>query len=213
MENTEPSNSVNVHRAASQVARKGTFHTRSDSKYFSRTDSRGLTRNAGPQCATTAVHSNSRQFDRAQTLHPSEHNHLNKHLSAQSGELQGLRNNETRVEAEAYPGAERQRIRKRKKKEGAGLADELAATLIEGTGEPLITEEEKRHIRETAWVPKGENVPTLANIELGYHEAWDIGKQGCVGVKVSGDWTANFGANKLRFFIMDGTDESKSTER
>lgn len=63
-----------------------------------------------------------------------------------------------------------------------------------------------REIRESAWKPAGEAVPPLNTLGLGYHQAWDVGKRGCLAAKLDVIWTPSLASNRLRFFVMDGTD-------
>lgn len=53
----------------------------------------------------------------------------------------------------------------------------------------------------------------LSEIELGYHRAWDVGKKGCLAVKVDGIWDSAVKGNKMRFFVMDGTDTGENLRR
>lgn len=53
----------------------------------------------------------------------------------------------------------------------------------------------------------------LREIELGYHRAWDVGKKGCLAVKVDGIWDSAVKGNKMRFFVMDGTDTGEPKKR
>eukprot|EP00922_Rhytidocystis_sp_ex-Travisia-forbesii_P029273 GHVS01042850.1.p1 GENE.GHVS01042850.1~~GHVS01042850.1.p1 ORF type:complete len:302 (+),score=41.45 GHVS01042850.1:115-1020(+) len=75
--------------------------------------------------------------------------------------------------------------------------------------EPLVAKEDHDAARRSAWCPEGRNVPDLFDIEMGYHKAWDIGKKGCVAVKLNGLWDTQFGPSKNRFFLMDGTDPDR----
>ncbi|KAF7456318.1 hypothetical protein HWI79_3111 [Cryptosporidium felis] len=105
----------------------------------------------------------------------------------------------------------RQRIRRRRMRNKGNdddnpdfLHDEIVEQIQRGEDIPVIGPEEMSKIRSTAWVPRGEYIPE--DIAMGYHTAWDIGKRGCVAVKLVGDWDSHISPNKVRFFIMDGTD-------
>ncbi|KAJ1607731.1 hypothetical protein OIY81_2857 [Cryptosporidium canis] len=105
----------------------------------------------------------------------------------------------------------RQRIRNRRMRDKANdddnpdyLHDEIVEQIERGEDVAVIGPEEMSQIRSTAWVPKGEYIPE--DISMGYHTAWDIGKRGCVAVKLVGNWDSHISPNKVRFFIMDGTD-------
>lgn len=105
----------------------------------------------------------------------------------------------------------RQRIRNRRMRNKANdddnpdyLHDEIVEQIQKGEEITAIGPEEMSEIRSTAWIPKGEYIPE--DIAMGYHTAWDIGKRGCVAVKLVGNWDSHISPNKVRFFIMDGTD-------
>ncbi|KAL3126820.1 hypothetical protein CHM_7g350 [Cryptosporidium hominis] len=104
----------------------------------------------------------------------------------------------------------RQRIRNRRMRHKANeddnpdfLHDEIEQ-IQRGEEIAALSPEEMNEIRSTAWIPKGEYIPE--DIIMGYHTAWDIGKRGCVAVKLVGNWDSHISPNKVRFFIMDGTD-------
>ena len=84
------------------------------------------------------------------------------------------------------------------------LHEEIVEQIRRGDDVPAIGPDEMDEIRSTAWIPKGEYIPE--DIVMGYHTAWDIGKRGCVAVKLVGDWDSHISPNKVRFFVMDGTD-------
>ncbi|KAH7648536.1 hypothetical protein FG379_000561 [Cryptosporidium bovis] len=105
----------------------------------------------------------------------------------------------------------RQRIRHRRKNDKGNeddnpdfFHDEIVGQIQKGEDLLTISPEEMEVIRQNAWTPRGEYIPD--DIAMGYHTAWDIGKRGCVAVKLVGDWDSHISPNKVRFFIMDGTD-------
>ncbi|KAL7067503.1 hypothetical protein ACR3K2_20690 [Cryptosporidium serpentis] len=105
----------------------------------------------------------------------------------------------------------RQRIRRRRLRDKSNednipdtLHDEIVEQINYDANGPLIGQEEIAEIRDSVSKPKGEYIPD--DILMGYHTAWDIGKRGCVAVKLVGDWDSHISPNKVRFFIMDGTD-------
>ncbi|KFH12890.1 hypothetical protein TGMAS_309190 [Toxoplasma gondii MAS] len=106
-----------------------------------------------------------------------------------------------------HHGKVRQRIRRRDVTASKDISDQVADDLHLGEDEePLITPDDIAEIRATAWIPAGEGLPILSEMELGYHRAWDVGKKGCLAVKVDGIWDSAVKGNKMRFFVMDGTD-------
>ncbi|PFH33909.1 hypothetical protein BESB_070610 [Besnoitia besnoiti] len=106
-----------------------------------------------------------------------------------------------------HHGKVRQRIRRRDVVASQDISDQVADDLHLGEDEePLITPEDIAEIRASAWIPAGEGLPVLSEMELGYHRAWDVGKKGCLAVKVDGIWDSAVKGNKMRFFVMDGTD-------
>ncbi|CBZ54935.1 conserved hypothetical protein [Neospora caninum Liverpool] len=106
-----------------------------------------------------------------------------------------------------HHGKVRQRIRRRDVTASKDISDQVADDLHLGEDEePLITPDDIAEIRATAWIPAGEGLPVLSEMELGYHRAWDVGKKGCLAVKVDGIWDSAVKGNKMRFFVMDGTD-------
>ncbi|KAH8739828.1 hypothetical protein FG386_002047 [Cryptosporidium ryanae] len=105
----------------------------------------------------------------------------------------------------------RQRIRHRRKRDKGNeddnpdfFHDEIVEQIQKGEDLLTIAPEEMNEIRQNAWIPRGEYIPD--DIAMGYHTAWDIGKRGCVAVKLVGDWDSHISPNKVRFFVMDGTD-------
>ncbi|OEH77989.1 hypothetical protein cyc_00425 [Cyclospora cayetanensis] len=108
--------------------------------------------------------------------------------------------------AENYQGKFRQRIRRRDANRNQDLSDQVADDLQVADDEPLISADEIAEIRESAWRPVGEAIPPLNTLGLGYHQAWDVGKKGCLAAKVDVIWTPSLASNRLRFFVMDGTD-------
>eukprot|EP00920_Eleutheroschizon_duboscqi_P037929 GHVT01090797.1.p1 GENE.GHVT01090797.1~~GHVT01090797.1.p1 ORF type:complete len:243 (+),score=14.82 GHVT01090797.1:931-1659(+) len=106
----------------------------------------------------------------------------------------------------------RQRIRRREAPQ-CDISDQVADVLYYGEEgfQPLVTENDIRRIRRTAWHPQGINLPELSTIEMGYREAWDIGKQGCIGLLLTSIWDTPLGPNRMRFFVMDGTDPGIKT--
>ncbi|KAK9171286.1 hypothetical protein CmeUKMEL1_11180 [Cryptosporidium meleagridis] len=104
----------------------------------------------------------------------------------------------------------RQRIRNRRMRHKANEDDnpdffhDEIEQIQRGEEIAALSPEEMNEIRSTAWIPKGEYIPE--DIIMGYHTAWDIGKRGCVAVKLVGNWDSHISPNKVRFFIMDGTD-------
>lgn len=105
----------------------------------------------------------------------------------------------------------RQRIRRRRLRDKGNdddnpdyFHDEIVEQIQRSEDILTIGPEELNEIRMNAWIPKGEYIPD--DIIMGYHTAWDIGKRGCVAVKLVGDWDSHISPNKVRFFIMDGTD-------
>ncbi|CDJ45201.1 hypothetical protein, conserved [Eimeria tenella] len=107
---------------------------------------------------------------------------------------------------ENYHGKFRQRIRRREHHRNQDISDQVADDLQVADDEPLISADEIAEIRDSAWRPAGEAVPPLSSLSLGYHQAWDVGKRGCLAAKLDVIWTPAIVANRLRFFVMDGTD-------
>eukprot|EP01071_Lankesteria_metandrocarpae_P001166 Lankesteria_metandrocarpae@DN1336_c0_g1_i1.p2 len=103
----------------------------------------------------------------------------------------------------------RTRIRSRLVVEGSDWSRQELENVYanDTTGKPLITAADVQTIRQEAWVPnEGNFKPAPSELTLGYDTAWDIGKRGCVAYKFTGEYDLRIGPNKLRFFIMDGTD-------
>ncbi|PHJ19779.1 armadillo interacting protein [Cystoisospora suis] len=115
---------------------------------------------------------------------------------------------------DTHHGKMRQRIRRRDVTVAKDISDQVADDLHLGEDdEPLITPEDIAEIRANAWTPAGEGLPVLSEIELGYHRAWDVGKKGCLAVKVDGIWDSAVKGNKMRFFVMDGTDTGENVRQ
>lgn len=102
----------------------------------------------------------------------------------------------------------RQRIRTRIATPLDDVGSECEEELLQGgfADGLLVSENEVQEFRTNAWQPSGKGVPLPGHIRLGYHAAWDIGKKGCVGMKLRNTWESAVNPNRLRFFIMDGTD-------
>eukprot|EP00918_Siedleckia_nematoides_P027846 GHVU01059894.1.p1 GENE.GHVU01059894.1~~GHVU01059894.1.p1 ORF type:complete len:269 (+),score=50.25 GHVU01059894.1:683-1489(+) len=87
------------------------------------------------------------------------------------------------------------------------------ATEVERDVEPdfepvtLISQQELNDLRKTAWIPKGEHLPFIEHLEMSFEESWRRGQEGFIAVKLAGEWDSVFGPSKIRFFVMDGTDE------
>lgn len=71
----------------------------------------------------------------------------------------------------------------------------------------LVSPDELLNFRKTAWIPRGENIPPVHTLDMSFWEACNKGMKGWMGPKLCGEWDVMWGPNKLRFFVMDGTNE------